>query len=83
MGAVDKGVTIAALAGGVHFNKAFVTGRGVRNNLRIHRAASTLTNREIGRLLRPGEWFALNAVNARQRWAVLMQLRNKFRWIFL
>jgi hypothetical protein len=38
---------------------------------------------KIGRLLRPGEWFALNAVNARQRRAVLMQLRNKFRRIFL
>ncbi len=72
VGAVDKGVSVATFAGGIHFNKAFGTSRGIRNDLRIHRTASTLTNREIGRLLRPGDCFALNAVNARQRWAVLM-----------
>ena len=83
MGTVDKGVAIATFAGRVHFNQAFRTGRGIGDNLRIHRSARALSNREIGRLLRPGEWFALNAVNARQRWAVLMQLRNKLRRIFL
>ncbi len=83
MSTVDKRITITAFAGGAHFNQTFGTGRGVRNDLRIHRTASALPNSEIGRLLRPGERFALNAINARQWRAVLVQLRNKFRRIFL
>ena len=77
VGTVDKRITITPFAWGIHFGKASRASGGIGNNLRIHGAARALADGELSGQLWPDKRLTLDAINTRQRRAVLMQLNKK------
>ena len=77
MGAVDKRVAVATFAGIAHLRQACGTGGGIRDDLRVHRPALAVADDKLVRQRRPAERLRFNAIDARQRWAVLAQSRGK------
>ncbi|CNV26394.1 Uncharacterised protein [Salmonella enterica subsp. enterica serovar Bovismorbificans] len=82
VGAIDERITVAPLAWGIHLGKTCRAGRRIRHDLRVHRTACALTNGEIRRCALPYQRRVFNAVNARQRRAILIERGNKLRRLF-
>ena len=77
MGAVDKRVAVATFAGIAHLRQACRTGGGIRDDLRIHRPTLAVADDKLVRQRIPAVRLRFNAIDARQRWAVLAQSRGK------
>ncbi|EJK90183.1 hypothetical protein UUU_33030 [Klebsiella pneumoniae subsp. pneumoniae DSM 30104 = JCM 1662 = NBRC 14940] len=77
VGAVDKGVAVAACPGIVHLREARRAGRGIGHNLSPHPSRPTLADGEILRRGRPAIGNAGGTVDPRQRRAVVSQSGSK------
>ena len=77
VGAVDKRIAIAAFAWVAHLSQTRRAGRGIGDNLGVHRPGPAVADGKVLRHVRPGKRLRFHAINACQRRAVLMQPRGK------